>query len=792
MNVTPQPKQNSFISGLITKQALERSDLAEFHHGLAQADNVVIRAHGGVSRRDGLQFVDVVPMVPQEVTTGFTITTPNGGDYAKLTNGVYTDYFKTTNAIGTTDGYVAFFVQFSSPTHVDFFDLIYTKLSDGSNVSPLGTSEFFVQVSSDGFEWSDVRSLYLTNNTDDSYRAYVNATVSYVRVIRVGSTDLGSNVFWAGGIRIYSSVGSSAQPVTRLQGLVRGDGDNYMLLFFNYGINVYQDGNYIASIPTPTIQPSQIPEIKFSALSDSLVITHKDIAPLIVQRFTDAGDIWRVFPMQFSNIPYYDSSMVRFTLSGSCSVADNSGVITVTSSQSDFLSSDVGCMLYGNGGSCRIISYESATKVQVIVVNSFSFYNARSGWTLERNSAPLWGEEYGYPSASCFFANRLWFGGFKRAPNVLACSVIGDYFNFDEGSNDDDDAVVVALLSGSERHAIRFLYSFDNLEIYTSGGMFSLKKYDTGTITKVASGIYYRKSISIDPYIAPFRVEDGGTLIVKEGRSDIREITYDDITYTYNAKSRSLLCLDAIYGVSSVAVLSSQDVLVADQVLMVNGENNLASLTYLLSEEVHGASVFKTDGNFITVGSAFNQAYVVVNRDGNLLLERFGKSFWLDSEVLFPSCTGGVLTGLEHLVGKTVQVRADNEYLGEFTVSEVGSVTIPQGDWQEVHVGLEFDCVFSPVSPELEQGSISGKMKNFSFATVSCYDTQNITLDGYDLEFLGRTFNAYNFTPLEYYSGRFRVRLGGDPSLTPVLVFRQDKPLEFNVRSVTFELEVGS
>ena len=792
MNVHAQPKQNSFISGLITKQALERSDLAEFHHGLAKAQNVVIRAHGGVSRRNGTQFVDSVPMAVNAITTGFSITAPNGGDVTKLTNGDYTSFFQTTTAIGTTNGYVAFFVQFNQLTYLDYFDVCYTRLTDGSNATPLGSAEFLIQTSIDGLSWTDERSMYISNSESGSWRALIASSVAYVRVIRVGSTDLGSNVFMCSGIRMYSSEGSTEQSVVRLQGLVRGDGDNYMLLFVNNGINVYQDDRYLASIPTPQLEPSQLPAIKFSALSDSLVVTHQDIAPFIVQRYNETGDMWRIFPITFSNIPYYDSSMARTTLSGACSVADNSGVITVTSSASDFLSSDVGCMLYGNGGSCRIIAYDSATKVQVAVVNSFSYNTAHLGWTLERNSQPLWGPDYGYPETSCFFANRLWLGGFRRAPNVLACSVIGDYFNFDEGSNDDDDAVVVALLSGSERHSIKFLYSFDNLEIYTSGGMFSLKKYDTGTITKIAAGIYYRKSISIDPYIPPFRVEDGGTLLVKRGRGDIREITYDDLTYTYNAKSRSILCSDTVLGASSVAVVASNSVLVADQVLLVNASNNLASLTFLLSEEIHGASEFVTQGNYIVVGSTSDQAYVVVNRDGQQLLERFGQDFWLDSEVVFYNCLGGELSGLGHLAGLTVQVRADDEYLGEFLVNSDGVLTIPSGSWSEVHVGLGFESIFSPVSPELDQGSISGKFKNFSFAVVSCYETQNIVLDNYDLEFLGRTFNAYNFTPLEYYSGRFRAYLGGDPSLTPTLTFRQDKPLAFNVRSVTFELEVAS
>jgi hypothetical protein len=787
-------KQNSFITGLISRPAWERADIQQYAHGMYVADNVVVRSQGGVSRRSGTRYVDRVPSVPVRIDSGFTISAPNGGDVGKLTNGDLFDYFKTTTAIGTTNPYVGFSVGFTTATPVDYFDVLMVSIDNGQNRAVLGYGDWFLQYSDDlGVTWKDARSIWVSNINDDSYRVYVGVPVTNIRLARVGVESLAGYYLWVGGIAMWSVDGIQGQGVARLEAMVKGFDQNYLLMFSNYSLDVYRMGKLVNQLPTPQIAPAQIPFLKFSSIADSLIVTHPDIEPLVVQLFRE-DYLWRIFPMIFSKIPRYDSNLSKETLGGNCAVSEDNGKYILTSDTNNFNASDVGCMVFGNGGSCRIVYYESQKRCQVVVVNSFPFgwgFTMGSNWTIERNSEPLWGETQGYPECSCFFANRLWLGGFRRAKNVIACSVIGDYFNFDQGDSSDDDALVVALQSGTESHHVRFLYGQDNLEIFSETGIFALRKFDSGSLVNLVSSFYFRKSLGIDPYIRPFAMEDSGTMLIKHGRNELREMTYNNESYSYDSQSRTIFCPEAIMGASSVCMVRPSEKEVANRVFIVNGEGNLVCITFLISDNVCASTIWKTDGKFVTLGATLEDAYAIVRRNGVLFLEQFHEEAFLDCEATFENFSGGALLLPARFWGRDVQVRADDEFLGEFSVSLDGLIHLPDGNWKLVHVGFPFVSDVVPVPPEMEGGKLFGKWQNFYQAVFSCYDTQGFTVDGYNVEFLGRTFNGPNLTPREEKDGRYRVFLGGDPKLLPLLRIRQPFPLTFTIRSISYGLEAN-
>jgi hypothetical protein len=246
---------------------------------------------------------------------------------------------------------------------------------------------------------------------------------------------LGTNVIWCGGIGIFVETGGHT--TYRLAPLVHNATGNYLLVFSGNRLTVYRRGTAIYSLPTPQILPSQLDHIKFCALGESLIITHVDIQPLMVQR-CKSDNMWRIFPVVFAMMPRYESIISKEPLNGSLSVTVSADVYEVSGDSDTFYSDDIGCLVYGNGGSGRITGYTDAKNVTITVVHKFSNYGdvKVGGWTIDRASLPLWGPEYGYPECGGFFGNRLWLGGFKRTPRTVAGSVIGDYLNFDPGGGD--------------------------------------------------------------------------------------------------------------------------------------------------------------------------------------------------------------------------------------------------------------------------------------------------------------------------------------------------------------------
>lgn len=787
---TVHGKQNSFIAGVITQEAVERSDKQQIYHGMLEGMNVRVGSHGGVSRRTGTVYVDKVANILDPIKLGYVVTAANGGTPTLLTDEDPNTYFKTTAAIGSNKEYECFRLEFNVSTSVDYFDVYGCSVDNGDERAVGGETGFCIQYSSDGENWITCKEFYLSYLNDDYYRGEIRSKVKCIRVVYQGAKNLPSVKFWANGIGVYKE--SNRQSGFRLTSLVYGATANYLLSITANRITIYRNSVRITECPLPFVDASYLQQLKFSTTGESIIVTHKEVEPFMIQRYLKDSD-WRVFPIVFSNIPHYDATLERETLAGNASVINNNEEYRVKSDTPVFRSTDVGCIISGDGGRGRVIEFGSTTDVRISVINKFAYYGEtpkHPGWTIDRNTKPLWGEEYGYPECSAIFANRLFLGGFKRAPDVVAASVIGDYLNFSTGDLQSDDAMVVRLSTGRYNHNIRFIFGCDNLEVFTDIGIFALKKFDSGSITDISSAFYLRKSIGIDPYMQPFRTEDSGTIFLKNGKTDIREITYSNEVYSYTARSLSLWYTDIIKNTISIGVSRKTVDNVTNYVYCVREDGGLGCLNFLLTDNIHIGTNWTTQGKYKACEATLQHAYFVVDRGGKLYIERLEDSAFLDSEIMQRAATGGVIKELNHLAGKTVQVRGDLEYLGEFVVSDTGEITIPEGNWKVLHIGLGFKCVVVPVPPESMQEPVLGKWVRYTQATLSVYDTQEIEVNGLIPEFIGREYANYNQTPMMPKEGRYRVYLGSSGELTPRMRIEQDKPLSFNVRSIGYDVEI--
>ncbi len=363
--------------------------------------------------------------------------------------------------------------------------------------------------------------------------------------------------------------------------------------------------------------------------------------------------------------------------------------------------------------------------------------------------------------------------------------------NFSSGDLQADDAMVVRLSTGQYNHNIRYIFSGDNLEVFTDIGIFALKKFDSGSITDLASSFYYRTSIGIDPYTPPFRTEDSGTIFLKNGRSDLRELSYSNESYSCDARSLSLWYNDAIKNTISIGVNRCPVDAVTTYVYCIRSDDGLGCLNFLLTDNIHVATNWVTHVKYLASEATLQGTYFVVLRGGRLLLERMDESAFLDAEKTYSDCSGGILTGLEHLAGQVVQVRADDEYLGKYEVSSNGTVTLPSGEWTTVHVGLGYECIIVPTTPDSADDTLMGRFMKYTQATISVYDTQEILVNGIIPEFWGREYWSNNYGALPYKDGRYRVLIGSGNSLSPDLKISEDKPLSFHLRSIEYNMEVN-
>jgi len=126
-------RQAIFSGGELDPACIGRRDLKAYASSLALAVNCMPRPQGPLHRRPGLAHVSMIRNTLEAVATdGATVSVPNGGTAAGLTNG---DGFQSGTAVGTTDPYVVAEFDFGAPVEIGLIDLEDFAFSEGGGAS---------------------------------------------------------------------------------------------------------------------------------------------------------------------------------------------------------------------------------------------------------------------------------------------------------------------------------------------------------------------------------------------------------------------------------------------------------------------------------------------------------------------------------------------------------------------------------------------------------------------------------------------------------------------------------
>jgi len=583
-----------------------------------------------------LDYLGSVRHVLEEYDSGnITATDPDnrnsnsGTELPYLTNGNLSDRYTTTTAVGTIDPYEVFRFQLASSQTVAFVDLEQVALSSGTS------TEFVVQYGPNGSTWTTAStSIYLDTNQRD-YRVTIDAAATYIRFVRVGSTDLSTAVVSLSECNVYTE--SSTISATKCFAFEFNDEQEYLLVMSDQNIAVYSNADYAlkANILSP-YTTSQISEVNYTQANDYAVFFHKDVNSHELAR-QGADDRWSLNSIAFENIPQFEFTENNSTPTGTLTPSATEGIITLTASAgTPFASATAGQRLVGNGGVARILSTQSSTVVNAVTI--FPFYNtnaiASGEWTYEQGWEDAWSSSRGYPRAGCFFEQRLVMGGLKSLPFHIAASVIQDYYNFDEGTLNANEAFIYPL-NDDKANVIYHLYPHNILEIYTSGGIFvsNTDKEFTPTTTKITRQV----QLGAEQSIPPQEVQNGGTLFVQKDGSSIEEFIYQDETLSYETRPLSLLSSHLINDPVDATLRRATTSQEANYYLQVNSNGNLIVGCLLANENIAAFTEHETDGNFKNVEAVDDEMYAVVERTINgtavRYLERFNFDRTTDSNI---------------------------------------------------------------------------------------------------------------------------------------------------------------
>jgi len=397
----------------------------------------------------------------------------------------------------------------------------------------------------------------------------------------------------------------------------------------------------------------------------------------------------------------------------------------------------------------------------------------------------VWSGTRGWPKSATFFQGRLWFGGSLSRPQTLWGSKTNDFYNFDDGTALDDEGIDVTL-DTDQVNAITAVYAGRHLQIFTTGGEFSIQESPI-TPAKVA----VRRETQFGSGAVPPKNIDGSVIFVDRTGKSVREFLFSYNEDSYTSGTVSLLAshlLNAPVDMDVSKGTSNDD---ANYVYFVNGDGTVAVYNTLRAQEVSGWTKWTTSGEIESVAVVVDEVYFVVKRtiNGSVVryLEQLDSSTYTDAnKTVTLGSPGTAVTGLTHLNGQVSRVRADGEVRANATPSS-GAITLAETA-TVIEVGIDYTTTVKtmPINMDFQDGPTLTRKKRIVKVVPNVYQSLGISINGD--RFIDRNFGmSLNSAPTAY-TGLKEMYLLGWTELAQVTITQTD-PTPMTMLGLAIEVE---
>lgn len=375
------------------------------------------------------------------------------------------------------------------------------------------------------------------------------------------------------------------------------------------------------------------------------------------------------------------------------------GAITVTASAALFDTTWVGERIRIKDREIEITAVTDSTKASATVHESLVDTAWTSDWTRAAISAKA-----GWPESALFFAGRLWLAGAPLLPYRVFGSRVGDWFRFDHGDGNDDDAIAVDISGENIQRAVH-LIGRDDLFVLTNSRVFALRRTVDGAFTPKNS-TFVEAGATGAAETVPVIYDDAVVFASNNGRA-ISEVVWDSQRETHAVSTMSLLARHLV-----IDPVNMGEIRLSDRpermlgIVMASGEMML--LFSLRQEQRLFASRWSTDGSFKQILPLGRETLAVVERNGAWLVERFETDSKLDSSVHQTSAVTDI--SVPWLAGDRIMARSgwSVQYDG---LADGGAVSNSLFSWEEA--GLPFALLVEtlPVDGVLVEAPIPHRVK---------------------------------------------------------------------------------
>ena len=609
------------------------------------------------------------------------------------------------------------------------------------------------------------------------------------------------------GLKYITELGGSPENGIRLVPFEFSTSDAYLLAFTHNRMAVIKNGVLQTNIAgsgnnflTTTITSAMLTKMCWTQSADTLITVQEDMAPKKITRTSDTA--WTIADVTFDFNPQYAPSftIINTSSAGTLTPSAVSGNITLTaSSGSVFTSAHVNQFINVIGGNsfgrARIVERTSGTVVKAHV--EIPFFNTdaidNANWELETGYVDTFSSAKGFPRSACFHQGRLYFGGSKSRPSTIFASRVNEFFNFNPGEGNADDAFV-ATLDTSQLNAIVDIISANYLQIFTTGGeFFAPQEFSdpltpTNFIAKLQSSHGSKESIRVQNVA-------GNTLFIQRQGKALNEFLYSSGEDAYTSTQISLLSSHLLNNPTDMSIRKTTSTDEGDRLNIVNGtDGSMAVYTLLRDQNIVAASKFTTDGTFLNIATVVSDQYVavkrVINSANKYYIELFNEDVTLDS-----SLTGGGAANVSsgHLNTKTVKVIGDGVMQADVTAG-ASTITFATTTTSSFEVGLDYTITVKtlPIEPGIQgYASLKGFKKRVLEVNAFLNETQNLTINSNTIPI--RTLGTDNLdVGVPEFTGTKTLHGILGYSLTGQIEIGQSAPLKLHLLGMDYKVSTGA
>jgi hypothetical protein len=292
---------------------------------------------------------------------------------------------------------------------------------------------------------------------------------------------------------------------------------------------------------------------------------------------------WTFANTAFRNVPVYDfnSSVVSYDSLTFTPSATTGNAVTITVSGSGYsllTSAYIGGAFFGGGGTSRITAVASATSFTV----PFASTSAILG-SLALLAEPAWSDARGWPEKCSSYQSRALFANSASLPNGFWASVLNDYSDFSDLTNDDDDAISW-YPSSNDVNVIRFIVPFRSITVHTNSGIYSSPLSEISAITPSTFTLQLQDSTPAD-VLQPQAIDN--QIIVLSG-NDVHTMLWDGINNAYTSNIVSAINEQTIRDPVDETAFADLRRAGSRYVFIINSNGSMAVFQTLQAQNVSG------------------------------------------------------------------------------------------------------------------------------------------------------------------------------------------------------------